>query len=101
MSISLTYFTPSSRRAGNVFQYMVTGTTIGDRVTGSSCFSGELKGDGITRGEPVMLEGVRNRADGRDILGGVELRLFSISRSIFLSEASKSASVKSSEMELV
>lgn len=35
MSISRTNFTPSIRRAGKVFQYMVTGTTMGELKSSS------------------------------------------------------------------
>ena len=45
-----------------------------------------------------MLPGVKNSDVGLVVLGGVIFTLFSISRSMFLSEASRSASVKSREM---
>lgn len=114
MSISRTYFTPSISRAGNVFQYMVTGTTTGEFKASDEQFLGIVVDWDIAEvlcGESVSLDvGVRTTYDVgvpwgvicRDDFGGVALK--SVNKSKLMSrslETRRSASVKSSEILLV
>ena len=110
--MSLTNLTPSISRAGNVFQYMVTGTTIGElksssrqvlvTATAAGLFEAAL-GDSVTR--ELGVSGTYEEGVPCGVLcvllGGVAAKSLSKSRLIFLSDERRSASVKSNEILLV